>query len=337
MHHTNHYYGHAQLMARYAGLPDWRHPPRIWGYLQHGWNVHHGFDPALDLVPGLPKFVWSEAPRAVGQALGVDGYEVVGAPWVYLLAMRPEPDAQPRDGTLFYPFHGWERQRLLGDHAALAATVRETEPGPVTVCLYWLEYQDRAVRRAYERAGCRVITHGPRGSHRRGTDVLFLDRQLTELRRHRRVASNRMSTAVLYGASVGCEVGVYGDPMALDGEGDVFGGVERIRREWPELHSPVVPADLATKVAREELGVDHRRPPEQIRDLFGWQVEPDGSFRTPEPSLEPTRLRAQIRWLDREVQARDDELRRTLTSTSYRVGNAVVRPVRTLLRKGRRR
>ncbi|HEX6445455.1 MAG TPA: hypothetical protein VF053_10230 [Streptosporangiales bacterium] len=337
MHHTNHYYGHAHLMARYAGLPGWRHPPRIWGYLQHGWNVHHGFDPALEFAPGLPKFVWSEGPREVGSRLGIDGYHVVGAPWAYLLAMRPEPAGErAREGTIFYPFHGWERQRLLGDHVALAASVRAQETGPVTVCLYWLEYRLPAIRRAYQKAGFRVITHGPRGSHRRGTDVAFLDRQMTELRRHRRVASNRLSTAVLYGASVGCEVGVYGDPMALDGEGDVFGGVERVRREWPELHAPEVPADLAAKVAREELGVDHRRSPAEIVELFGWLTGPDGTVRAPATTADPVRLRAQVRWLDKEIQRRDDELRRTRESVSYRVGNAVVRPLRKVSRKGRR-
>ena len=38
MHHHNHYYGQAHILARYAGLDD-DHPPRLRGYLQHGWNI----------------------------------------------------------------------------------------------------------------------------------------------------------------------------------------------------------------------------------------------------------------------------------------------------------
>lgn len=332
MHHTNHYYGHAHLMARYAGLADWPHPPRIWGYLQHGWNLHHGFDPAADLVPGLPKFVWSERPRDVGHRLGLRDYHVIGAPWAYLLALEPELGAAEAEqrGTIFYPFHGWERQSLVGDHRRLAAVIRDHESGPVTICLYWLEYRQPGTREAYERAGFRVITHGRRGSWRRGTDVCFLHRQLAELRRHRRVASNRLSTAVLYGASIGRETGVYGDPMRLVDEADLFGGVARLRREWPEMHAPAVPREVATEVARDELGLDRRREPGEILDLFGWHHECAGHdrlYRTPLP-LGLDDARAQIRWLDQEVQMRDAELRRTRESTSYRLGNALVRPAR---------
>ena len=51
----------------------------------------------------------------------------------------------------------------MGDHRRLIAQIRETEPGPVTVCLYWHEYRIAPVRRRYERAGFRVICHGYRG------------------------------------------------------------------------------------------------------------------------------------------------------------------------------
>lgn len=347
MHHTNHYYGHAHLMARYAGLADWRHPPRVWGYLQHGWNVHHGFDPTAELVPGVPKLVWSDGPREVGRALGIDGYAVVGAPWGYLLRLEPDFGGTRREGTIYYPFHGWERQRVVGDHAGLAATIRARETDPVTVCLYWLEYRDRAVRRTYERAGFRVITHGPRGGRRRGTDPRFLDRQLAELRRHRRVASNRLSTAVLYGASVGCEVGVYGDPMRLVDDDLVPGGADRIRREWPELHDHTVPQAIAEKVARQELGLDRLLGPTEVVDAFGWQTSRIGDRgqggvageRDEGPATVET-LRAQVRWLDEAVQERDLELRRTRESTSYRLGNAIVRPLgaaRRLRDRGRQR
>jgi hypothetical protein len=127
------------------------------------------------------------------------------------------------------------------------------------------------VRRSYERAGFRVISHGYRGHMWKGTDTDFLDNQLAELRRHRRVVSNRLGSALFYGASVGCEIGVYGDPMILEAERAVLGGMARQKRLWPELHQPVVPRDVATELARVELGLDQTLSSVELIDVLGWR------------------------------------------------------------------
>ena len=271
MHHANHYYGHSHVLARWCGL-DWRRPPRIRGYLQHGWNIGDGMAGDHDYVPGVPTLVWSERTRRRAWALGRRDTYVVGAPWAYLLRMSPEPDA-PREGTIWYPFHGWEGQRVVGDHARLVDEIRATEPGPVTVCLYWQEFQSPRLRRRYERAGFRVVCHGYRGGRYRDLDPDFLDRQLAEQRRHARVASNRLSSAVLYGALAGCEPAVYGDPMVLENEDPTLGGQDRIRREWPELHGARVDPAAACAVAAAELGADRLLPPAELRRILGWPDE----------------------------------------------------------------
>ena len=183
MHHANHFYGHAHILARYAGLAE---APRIWGYLQHGWNIHDGFAVGTSFAPGYPKFVWSEAPARRGWAAGLRNYMVIGSPWAYLLeleqqralgarAAAPRGDDRlplPRVGAAAHPRepHGYVEE------------IQATEDGPITVCLYWNEYHDPEVRRAYERAGFRVISHGYRGHMWKDTDTDFLDRQLAELR-----------------------------------------------------------------------------------------------------------------------------------------------------------
>jgi hypothetical protein len=67
---------------------------------------------------------------------------VIGAAWLYLLELHPElaKPAEDAAGTIFYPFHGWEGQHVLGDHGRIVASINEHEKGPVTVCLYWNEY-----------------------------------------------------------------------------------------------------------------------------------------------------------------------------------------------------
>ena len=268
MHHANHYYGHSHVLARWTGLDD-TDPPRIHGYLQHGWNIGDGMAPDHEFVPGAPLFVWSERTRRRAWSLGRRQVYTVGSPWAYLVAMQPADDT-PREGTIYYPFHGWEGQHVVGDHDGLIAEIQRVETGPVTVCLYWQEYRSKRLRERYERAGFRVICHGYRGGWWKDLDPGFLVRQLAEQRRHRRVASNRLCSAIFYGTLAGCEPAVYGDPMQLQGERSAFGGQDRIVRQWGFLHGEQVDVAGARQAAVDELGADRLLPPEELRQLFRW-------------------------------------------------------------------
>lgn len=267
VHHANHFYGHAHVLAAYCGL-DPESPPRIDGYVQHGWNIADGLGVGTPYAQGRAIFVWSEQTRRRAWSMGRRHATVTGAPFAYLLASEPAVAAPERTGTIWYPFHGWEGQHVSGDHRRLIDEIRATEPGPVTACLYWHEFRDARVRRTYEAAGFRVICHGYRGLHWRDTDTRFLHRQLAELRRHRRVASNRLGSAVLYGALAGCAPAVYGDPMRLAGEEQA--NADRIRRQWPELHGVAPDPAVAGEIATAELGADRLAGPAELRAMLGW-------------------------------------------------------------------
>ncbi|BCJ74032.1 hypothetical protein CS0771_35760 [Catellatospora sp. IY07-71] len=277
MHHVNHFYGHAAILGAWCGLTDPQ--PRVRGYLQHGWNIGDGWELHARIEGHDPLLVWSEQTRRRAWSLGRRNVFVLGAPWAYLLRMAPEKPAA-RAGTVFYPFHGWEKQEVLGDHRRLVDTIRAVETEPVTICLHWNEYTAPRVRDVYERAGFEVVCHGRRGWGRRDGDPDFLHRQLATLRRHRRVASNRLSTAVLYGITAGCEPAVYGDPMTLDGEDQTMGGAERVRRQWAPLHGEQVDLATARAIAHDELGLAHLASPAELRALLGWP-EPPGADAPP--------------------------------------------------------
>lgn len=273
MHHANVFYGHADVLARYAGVEPGR---PIWGYLQHGWNTHDGFAVGHRFVPGVPKLVWSRRVAARGWALGRRDYEVIGSPWAYLLRLRAAEVAAagPGEGTIVFPFHGWEGQQVAGDHAAYAEQVRAREGDvPLTMCLYWNDFDDPTVRQAYADRGFRVISLGRRGHMYRGGDRDFLDRELTELLRHRRVVSNRLGSALFYAAAIGREIGVYGDPMVLRGDHAVLGGMARQQRLFPSLHSDQVGDDVAGPIARDELGLDEVLTPAALRTQLGYDVD----------------------------------------------------------------
>jgi hypothetical protein len=285
VHHANHFYGHAHVLARYCGL-DFEDPPRMHGYLQHGWNIGDGLAPGTPYASSSPIFLWSEQTRRRAWSLGRRNLFVTGSPWVYLLAMEREAGRlgeEERSGTIFYPFHGWERQEVKGDHRKLIDMINEVEEGPVTICLYWQEYQTRRIRRVYEKAGFRIVCHGYRGHWWANTDINFLYNQLAELRRHKRVASNRVSSAVWYGILAGCEPAVYGDPMVLEDEDPTFGGVARIRRQWPEMHGTHLDLKVAGEMAHAELGSDFIAAPSELRELFGWPDPSDLPPRIEEP------------------------------------------------------
>ncbi len=271
MHHANHFYGHSHVLARYAGVAG---TPRIWGYVQHGWNIWDGFAAGMTPdFPAMPRFVWSETVRRRAWSLGRRRVMAIGAPWLYLLQLEPTLGTVPEDqrrGTIWYPFHGWEGQEVLGSHDTLIAQIRDVESGSVTVCLYWNDYDDPAIRSKYQKAGFRVISHGYRGLYHQGTETEFLYRQLAELRSHRRVASNRLSSAIFYGISVGCAAGVYGEPMTLEQENEVYGGQPRIRALWPQMHGEFIEPATAIETCRAELGMDYLIDPIEMSDVFRW-------------------------------------------------------------------
>lgn len=273
MHFSNHYYGHADLLARFCGESVVERAPRIHGVVQHGWNIGDGIGPAKTVIPGMPIFVWSDEVRRRAWSMGRRNVMAIGSPWAYMLTMESKPLAPAeRHGTIWYPFHGWEKQKVVGDHGSLIKTIRSVEGDePVTVCLYWQEFKTQPIRELYERAGFRVVCHGWRGENWTSREPEFLYRQLAELKKHRRVASNRLSTAIFYGASVGCETAVYGDPMML--EGDDGGSQQRIQRQWGDLIGERIDPQLSAAAAVTELGMDQLLTVPELRELLGWSRE----------------------------------------------------------------
>ena len=270
MDHCNHWYGHAHVLAEYCGL-DPASPPPIRGMMQHGWTMFHGFGYGHYSDWSLTKLVWSDHARRRAQLIDWRDVVSIGSPFLYLMEFTPD-HGSAREGTIWYPFHGTkEYEQVTGDHDSLIEEIKDTEAGPVTMCLYYVEYEQDEIRQKYERAGFRVITHGHRGAQWLGTDRRFLHKQLAELRRHRRVASNRLTTAIFYGIAAGCEPAVYGDPMDFVGVKPGFDGEPLLKAWLPELFGKEIDLETARRIAHEELGADYLMTPAELRLILGWQ------------------------------------------------------------------
>jgi hypothetical protein len=264
-HPDNDFYGHKRVLADYAGLgPDL---PVIWGHVQHGWSEANGLSVRRRLVRWLPKLVFNDANVAAARELGIERVTVLGDPFCYLDVQARGLDAGGAPGcrsTIAYPSHGWERDEIFGSHHALADAMREREEGPVTVCLYWHDFNQPGVRDIYAAAGFRVISHGYRH------DPLFTWRQHDELLRHDRVVANRAATALWRGGLLGRAIEIYGPVFSIIGseEADAYDRMQRSR--WPELFDGGVDGAVARELAGSELGRRHVRSAEELRDLLGW-------------------------------------------------------------------
>lgn len=262
MHPSNHFYGHARALAEACGRPG---DPPIWGLLQHGWNPDHGIRDTSWLPAWFPKLVWGRRALELARADGTPHVRGIGAPFLYLRDLSPPPrPAEALEGTLVFPYHGWEEQPGARNDHLLAEQIAERETGPVTVSLYWFDHGKPEVREAYESRGFRTITFG----RRERPD--FLHHQLEEIGRHRRVVTNRVSTAVWYAGAVAREIEVYGPVFGADSaeEAEAFARIQRQR--WPELTSGPVRGDAAVALSEEELGGDLLLDREALVAALGW-------------------------------------------------------------------
>lgn len=280
---TDSYYGHDTILAWYCGL---RFPRPILARLQHGWNPNSGFgDPHLrsdqqGLTRLLPKLVWNVHNAAFARSAGLSRVEAIGAPFLYLLDLLEGglPDMVDEEGrcdTLVYPFHhGAESKGARVDVEYVNHLLEREGRDGVTVCLYWRDFDVLDIREIYERAGFVVMSHGRR------EDPLFLVRQREVLRRHRRVVTNRVSSALWYAGMLGCELEVYG-PVSDHQSSARAQSIRLMQRErWPELFEVggVVPGD-ARRLAAEELGAGQQREPNELRALLGWSGPPQAVAR----------------------------------------------------------
>jgi hypothetical protein len=275
----NRAYGHAKTLSEYAGFTSTRWVP---GALQHGWNPFDGIGMNDGAWRPLPKFVWADDNVARGIALGGRHYRAIGAPWLYLLRMTDRavdsttpPRAQPDPGsTIAFPFHGTVHHKMVGSHSDYARDLADGEGArSLTVCLQWLDADDPATRRAYEDIGATVVTLGRGTSGAPGHDG-FLRRQLGLIGRHDRLVSNRLATAVFYGAAAGLQVGIYGTDMSL--EGQIRYADSELPGRFPQLHSHTVDAAAADQAWRDQLGDRHVLQPSELRDLMGWTTRSRG-------------------------------------------------------------
>jgi hypothetical protein len=269
----NHFYGHTAALAAYAGLSRPRH---VAGLIQHGWTtvppipVNFGDFPDVEKSGRRQLFVWSHGSRAWDPARSPRVSFPLGSPWAYLVSTelaRTQLEAPAElshgapTGTLIMPLHSTRIVEVRGDQGSLARSYLRTE-GICTVCLHFEDIHKPDIVDSWLDAGHLVVTAGPRH------DPDFLSRILALVLASERVVANRLMTPVLYAASLGRDVGVYGDPLSISGA--EIHGQDEIRSLWPELHGASLDRAVTTDLARAELGFQHLLGAAELRSALGW-------------------------------------------------------------------
>ena len=266
MHPDNRFYGHDMILADYCRTEA----SPLFGHLQHGWGPATGYSQfPMRLVRSLPLLVWSEHNAACCRKEFGGDVRRVGAPFGYLLSAVGTPPLPAQPSTLWFPAHGWEGHAITADYGRLIRSIRERENNPVTVCLYWHEFEQAAIRRQFVDAGFRVVCNGRRH------DPGFLLRFRDELRLHHRVVANNVGTPIWYGGLAGREIEVYGPRFGFGDEAAAVAERDEECKRWPELHGGPIPPAKAYELAAVELGCDRLLAPDDLAVCVGW----DGSVR----------------------------------------------------------
>lgn len=258
MHGMNNNYGHKSVFSSYVGTID---DLPVWGAMQHGWNAYDGFSPYDRLTKTLPLLVWSsQCLSRIQIGRKVSQFKVTGAPFAYLMQNSPHLWPKPGPGTIAFPHHTAETEGIAPFHQEYAAELLETEKRPVTVCLYWLDYEQVGVREVYESYGHSVVSVGSSRHNR-----LYLANYLKLLEGKDRVVSNILSTATIYSASIGIPTSIYGvnmgaSPQAITEYADSHSLIHLVGNQY----------EVTTKFARSELGWDELLSQQDLSKLLGW-------------------------------------------------------------------
>lgn len=257
----NRFYGHIHVLAKYCGLSD---VPWLNGYLQHGWNATDGFGNYLGSKRLADKFVWSKRCENVIKSNGVNNVIAIGAPWIYLDESYPQNKDSKKEGVIVYPAHNSVGSNI-GDTSLEYAIYLKNKYGSTTVVLHKYDYLNQKIVKNYQNEGHTVTWHGNGTPWEKDFDPNFLIKQKKLLNEHEIVVSNVMSTAILYGLSLGLDVEL-GGPFdgSITNKDDLASQIGDGKINW---NNQVLNKN---KLWQDELGFNLKKDSTELLQILNW-------------------------------------------------------------------
>jgi hypothetical protein len=267
-------YGHSALLRRYCRVTS---PMPIDGLLQHGWSIGMPLPlchPELGWMNRSTRlFLWHDRNVQACRELGYLETYTVGSPLLYLESPKNENKPEPRS-LLLFPAHSVDSEPYQEDGQTLFSRyLDEIEPmyrefSPVTVCLYYMEYDDPRIRRILNDRGLKTTTIG----HRDHTPD-FVSRLRDLILQHTYVSTNSFSTSLFYALFLRRRAFVHGQTFAnrlWPGKVDLLTTHEKMKQLYPQLEWERFGDTTHEEIGAEEIGADNMRSPAEMRETFGW-------------------------------------------------------------------
>lgn len=200
----NRFYGHGNIIRKYSGFPHWLPLPVC---IQHGWTVKVSSHDARIDAP--ENWYWSfDIAKKTKEEYPYIKYRVIGSPFLYCLRNMHHKniDYKLRNGTIVFPFHSTELISLdsnLDEYCYLLHQLPD-EYKPISICVYHSD-KKKGFDLFFIEKGFDVICNGDDPCN---DD--FLCNFIKNTRDKKFLISNEWSTAIHYGAIIGCRVHLYG-------------------------------------------------------------------------------------------------------------------------------
>lgn len=193
----NAFYGNDAIIKIYAGLPRAK-PIKV--ILPHGINVTNEFASMAELQFPLPAvFCYPPYIKNIFQDKTEKVIFLSSSPYCYLVELLKTQPKPKRKGTIFFPSHSTHHVTSKFDFERVAKklTGLDEELQPVTVCMYWRDY-NLGKHRPFQKRGFQIVSAG----HIYDSNFLFRFYHLCSM--HQYSASNSIGTNLFYSMKSGC-------------------------------------------------------------------------------------------------------------------------------------
>lgn len=282
----NYAYGDTSVASRYIGLP--KPPNRINGEWQHGAIIPER-NQHPDLIIGSDGLSQMRRDKRyfvarTDQVIALNGFgyadvHAIGLPFAYVTL--PSVKRIPRT-LLAMPAHGLPGtgSRIIADYADYVAERRHTFQD-VVVCLHRADYTEFKIKELFHERGLPVIC-GADPDDANAYDAIASLLSLFDV-----VTSNEFGSHIVYAAMTGAKVSIAGPPpkfdrgyweklpyyqncpAVLDLLEDLVAS-HTLERNYPFLFGEPEQAESCKAWAANQIGVQNRRGPFELRRLFGW-------------------------------------------------------------------
>lgn len=264
----NAFYGNDRVLKLFAGLPVERPLKAV---VPHGIVYNDGYVWEAERGAPLPAVLAYSEYRARAYERSTRLLPLRSAvPFAYLPKLLGEIPLDERTGTLFFPSHSSHRVTAEADFEGMAEAIARLDARyrPVTVCIYWRDYELGRHRPFVER-GLRVVSAG----HLFDPDFLFRFYHLCQS--HRYAAGNRVGSSLLYAVLAGCRFFLLHDfDVAHSGakefrEKDLSQGGDRLDALARAFADPVeAPTPQQSSLVAEICGLDRLLGRDELRDAL---------------------------------------------------------------------